>query len=615
MKRFSPASVLLAILALVFFPAAHAFAQAPSLGTASNFAVLGGSGVTNTGATVVDGEVGSSPTPAVTGFPPGIVINGTIHANDAVAQQAQSDLTVAYNSLAGLACGTNLTGQDLGGLTLQAGVYCFASSAQLTGILTLDAQGDPNAEFIFQIGSTLTTASNSAVLLINSGESCNVYWQVGSSATLGTSTQFVGNILALTSITMTTSANASGRLLARNGAVTLDTNGVSLCAAACPAITLSPDSLPNGLLGAPYNQLVTAIGGTGPYTFSVVSGSLPTGLALSTGGTISGTPTAVGSFTFTVRAEDASGCFGSRVYTIVINSNQSCPSITLTPSTLPAMVAGTPFSQQITAVGGTPAHTFSITSGAAPPGIALSTSGLLSGTPTAPGSYSFTITAADSAGCLGSQLYTAQVNCPVITISPSTLPAGATGAPYGAVPITASGGTGPYTFAVVLGALPPGLSLSSTGSLSGTPTAAGNFTFTVRASDSAGCTGERIYTMTINCPFITLLPAALPAAFPGTGYNQVLTATGGTAPYTFAVTAGALPAGLTLSSSGTLSGTPTSSSGPFTVTVTDANRCQATRVYSLDPAAGIPMLDWLGLSILVLVLTGVGVLMSSRFTG
>ena len=138
----------------LFALAGSAQAQtAPTLGTAGSFAVLGSSGVTNTGPTVVSGDLGTSPNPAITGFPPGTVVNGTIHANDAVAVQARSDATTAYSTLAGQPCDVNLSGQDLGGLTLTSGVYCFDSSAQLTGTLTLDAQGDPNAVFIFQIGS------------------------------------------------------------------------------------------------------------------------------------------------------------------------------------------------------------------------------------------------------------------------------------------------------------------------------------------------------------------------------------------------------------------------------------------------------------------------------
>jgi type VI secretion system secreted protein VgrG len=198
----------------------------PSLGTAENFAVLAGSTATNIGSTIVTGDLGVWPGTEVTGFPPGIV-NGTIYPGGAVAQQAQSDVTVAYNDLAGRACNVDLTGTDLGGSTLTEGVYCFSSSAQLTGELVLDAEGNADALFIFQIGSTLTTASNSSVLVINNGTECNVYWQVGSSATLGTSTAFVGNILALTSITLNTGADVSGRSLARNGAVTMDSNDIS----------------------------------------------------------------------------------------------------------------------------------------------------------------------------------------------------------------------------------------------------------------------------------------------------------------------------------------------------------------------------------------------------
>ncbi len=212
-----------------------------SLGTAESFAVLAGSAVTNTGASLLTGNLGVHPGSAVTGFPPGIV-TGTIHAANATAAQAKVDLVGQYDALTASACTSNLTGQDLGSRTLTPGVYCFDTSAQLTGTLTLNAQGNPAAQFIFKTGSTLTTASASQVLLINGGNPCRVAWRIGSSATLGTTTSFIGNLIALTSITLTTDANIIGRALARNGAVTLDSNDITFasCGAAVPPVpTLS----------------------------------------------------------------------------------------------------------------------------------------------------------------------------------------------------------------------------------------------------------------------------------------------------------------------------------------------------------------------------------------
>ncbi len=193
------------------------------------FAILGGSTIVNTGPTIVSGgDVGSSPGVAVTGFPPGIVVSpATVHQDDLVAENAQLDLSNAYNYATGLLRTDNLTGQDLGGLTLTPGVHDFLSAAQLTGILTLDAQNDPDAVFIFRIGSTLTTASNAQVVLINGAQAQNVFWQVGSSATIGTGASFEGTIMAQVSITLNTGAIVQGRVLASAGAVTLDDNAVT----------------------------------------------------------------------------------------------------------------------------------------------------------------------------------------------------------------------------------------------------------------------------------------------------------------------------------------------------------------------------------------------------
>ncbi|MEK6303287.1 MAG: ice-binding family protein [Acidobacteriota bacterium] len=493
--------------ALLFFASSPAMAQI-SLGAAESFGVLGGSTVTNTGSTTVTGNLGVSPGTAVTGFPPGTVTGGTIHLNDAVAAQAQSDVTTAYNAIAGTACNVDLTGQNLGGLTLTPGVYCFSSSAQLTGTLTLNALGNPNALFIFKIGSSLTTASSSSVLVINSGRNCNVFWQVGSSATLGTSTSFVGNILALTSITLTTGANVSGRVLARNGAVTMDTNSVTVCAGAiaCPVITVNPATLPNGVVGTPYSQTVSAVGGTAPYTFAVSSGALPNGLTLNgTTGVISGTPTAAGTFNFTITATDTNGCPGSRPYSIAMAGAPGCPIITVNPATLPPGVIGTPYSQTVSAVGGTAPYTFTVSSGALPNGLTLNaTTGVISGTPTTAGQSNFTITATDANGCPGSRPYSIVIpvvpGCPFITVNPATLPLAVLGIFYSQT-ISAVGGTPPYTFTVSSGALPPGLTLNATtGVISGTPTTAGQFSFTITATDANGCPGSRAYFLQLPAP-------------------------------------------------------------------------------------------------------------------
>ena len=216
------------LLGVVFLilPLLALSAQASVLNSANAFGVLGASTVTNTGPSVVFQDLGVWPGTSITGFPPGIVL-GTIHDSDAVAQQAQAHALTGYNFLAGLAITQTLTGQDLGGLTLDPGVYFFESSAQMTGQLNLDFQGMNNAMIVFQIGSTLTTASASSVLVINPGTNDQVFWQVGSSATLGTTTAFYGSVIAGASVTLNTGATINcGRAIALNAAVTMDTNTV-----------------------------------------------------------------------------------------------------------------------------------------------------------------------------------------------------------------------------------------------------------------------------------------------------------------------------------------------------------------------------------------------------
>jgi Ice-binding-like len=229
-----------AIAVLVATQSAAGAAVAPvGLGTAQPFGVLAGTTVTNTGVSIVNGDLGLSPGTAVTGFPPGIV-TGTMDLANGVAAGAQADLTTAYNDAAGRSPKAS-TGKFIGaGQTLSPGVYNATSSLHVGGALTLDAHGNPNAVFIFQVGSTLVTGSASTILLTGGASACNVFWQVGSSATLGTNSTFAGSILALTSITVTTGDTLNGRALARNGAVTLDDDTINVPPGCAPGPSPSP---------------------------------------------------------------------------------------------------------------------------------------------------------------------------------------------------------------------------------------------------------------------------------------------------------------------------------------------------------------------------------------
>ena len=240
-------------LAALLWDPAPGLAGTITLGSAQGFAVLGGQTVTNTGSTTIRGDVGVYPGSAITDQTDISLTTGTFHESDAVAQNAESAATAAYIALAGQSATSTLSGQDLGGMTLAPGVYFFSSTAQLTGVLTLDFGTTPNADFIFQIGSGLTTASDSSVVVKNAGAGSGVYWQVGSSATLNTGTAFAGNIVALTSIFMRTDATIlCGRALARNGEVTMDTNTIS--------DTCSADNGSGGFSGAPEPGTLTLLG-------------------------------------------------------------------------------------------------------------------------------------------------------------------------------------------------------------------------------------------------------------------------------------------------------------------------------------------------------------------
>ncbi|MCU0124384.1 putative Ig domain-containing protein [Pseudomonas vlassakiae] len=426
------------------------------------------------------------------------------------------------------------------------------------------------------------STSNPITLNLSGGAATSV--AVASNASHGTA------VASGTTITYTPTAGYSGAdtftYTATNASGTSTPASVTLTVSK-PTLAITPASLPSGTAGSAYNQTLASDAGTAPYTYALVSGTLPPGVTFSSAGVFSGTPSGSGTFNFSISSTDQYGATGSNSYTVTI----AAPSISLAPATLPNGNYGAPYSQAVSASGGNGSYTYSVVAGSLPTGLALASGGALAGTPSAPGSYTFTLQATDGNLFSGQQAYTIVIASPTQSLIPASLPNGNAGSSYNQT-FTASGGIAPYSYAITSGALPSGLSLSSTGTLSGVPTASGSTSFTVQASDANLQTISTAYTLIINAPTVSVGPTTLPEPVLGVAYSQTLSASGGTAPYSFAVTSGALPSGLSLSAAGVISGTPTNTTpANFTITATDSLTFTGARAYSVTidtpaPVAG-----------------------------
>jgi hypothetical protein len=339
-------------------------------------------------------------------------------------------------------------------------------------------------------------------------------------------------------------------------------------------VAITTPSLPSGTVGVPYSQTFSSLGAASGdvQSWLLSAGRLPPGLVLSQGGTLSGTPTGAGSFSFVIQLVDRSSSGGVDsalgIFTLTI---AAASPITITAnSSLPAGSVGIAYTQQMTATGGVPAYVWSLTSGALPDGISLNaTSGVISGTPANAGTFSFQLSASDQAGANSTGAFTIVVTGALSVSTPPALPAGASGTPYTAT-LSATGGTAPYTWSVLpqAGSLPPGLTLDpSTGRLAGTPTASGDYQVLAGVTDAAGRTASKLLTLKIAGRLAIVTPSPLPNGAAGSAYQAQLMATGGTPAYTWSIAAGALPAGLALdSATGMLAGTP-SAGGAFDLTI------------------------------------------------
>src|SRR4051794_2542486 len=534
----------------------------PSLGTAASFAVLAPT-VTSSGSTVVTGNVGGNTTH---GFPPGVVILGTIlhDINDPLR-----DAAAAYEDLRTRTCDESLQGDGLA-----PHVYCSATPFTLDGTLTLDARGDPNAVWIFQMRAGFTAAARSAVRVINGGWEGNVFWQVNGEAVLGKGTAFIGNVIASKGITFGDGASLSGRALVLDGAAALTSNSISLC---CKQIEVRNPANTSATANTTFSETFTS--SVTDVTFALATGTLPTGLQLFPNGRLSGTTEELGTFPITVRATDATNCSGtSATYVLTVG----CAPITIMNPDPPKDrgVAGVDFDAMFRQKGATEDVFF--TASNLPNGLKLEKNGRLHGVPTQTGVFLIVVAVTGANGCsfVSPVIYKLTIDCQTITVIVPTNTSGTAGVVFSAQ-FAQTGAIGTATYTLASGTLPAGVTLSyATGLLSGPTNETGCFTITVMVTDDNCCTGTAQYKFCIGCQTIAVIPPLINTGTSGTFFCVGFKATDVLGTATFS-SSDPLPTGLTLTNAGMFCGTPTQT-GCFTITVTatDTNGCMGVTQYT-----------------------------------